>query len=321
MQRKLNLKIIKSKIQHVVFSSFVSLALLFIFSLPAFVQEVLAQNAIDLAITPPILEVMIKPGKEIRQQFSISNGGGDMVLTPKVVAFKPNGNFGNVELTDIQGPDWIKYKSDPINIKNGESVNFYLLISPPEDVPEMDHYLSLVFESTPAVDLLGQNMSFHKAQIGSLLLITATNDGNPKKSAQIVKFSAPKVVDSLLGEINYQVILKNDGNSFWKPVGKITINDSDTLTLAPQNILSGYQRELNCLDGEKIIECSLGKKLLKGKYSAKLEFKLDGTSDPYLAESTTFAFPFILLLPVILLVTMILLTKRSKKIHSKSKRL
>ncbi|MDO8340693.1 MAG: hypothetical protein Q7T59_01840, partial [Candidatus Woesebacteria bacterium] len=77
-----------------------------------------AQNAISLSITPPIFEVMIKPGKEVRQVFSIENLGGDTILTPKVVYFVPSDENGNVDLTENLAPDWIMYDKNPFAIKS-----------------------------------------------------------------------------------------------------------------------------------------------------------------------------------------------------------
>lgn len=276
---------------------FLIVFLFFILNSYFLIDKVMAQ-AISLSITPPLFELMIQPGKEIKQTYTISNSGGDTFLTPKIVRFEPADEAGNIDLTDDTAPDWVKYLQDPIHIKNGDNVNFNVLFSPPENTEEIDHFLTLVFESKEPIDLLNQNSSIYKSQIGTNILITVSKDGFPKKSAEIIKFEAPKIVDSLLGEISYIVTLKNNGNSFWKPNGKI-YTKNETLKLAPQNIISGTNRKINCIDNENLIDCKLQNKFLIGKIISTLEFSIDDDPKIYTEEIITYAFPFTLLLVLI----------------------
>lgn len=274
-----------------------------------------AQNAIDLAITPPILEVMIKPGSEVRSVFSVTSAGGETTLLPKIVKFEPLDESGNVSITNIPGPDWVKFDPSPKLFKNGDTKDFTVLISPPKDAEEIDHYLSFVFETGDIVDLLDQNSAFHRAKIASNILLTISKDGKPKKSAEIVEFSAPRVVDSL-SPITYDLTLANNGNYFWKPVGKIIINDKDILNLAPQNIISGHNRKIFCIKQENLIPCTLEKKPLIGHMKANLEFSLDEDPKIYKQQTSTLVFPFSLIFLILIFWVVLLLTKRVKKSHS-----
>ncbi|AKM83264.1 hypothetical protein A2422_00065 [Candidatus Woesebacteria bacterium RIFOXYC1_FULL_31_51] len=271
-----------------------------------------AQNAISLSITPPIFEVMIKPDKEIRQVFSIENLGGDTILTPKVVYFVPSDENGNVDLTENLAPDWVMYDKNPFTIKSTEKIDVSLVISPPEGTSETDHFLTLVFETDKPTDILEENASFYKTQIGSNILLTISKDGNPKKSAEITTFKAPIIIDSL-SNINYSLILQNNGNSFWKPTGKIIVqgtNLNSTLTLAPLNVLSGYSRKIPCINNEELIDCKIAKKPLIGIYRANLEFRMDESAEIKKTEVTTFAFPFSLMAISLFLVLLILNLKK-----------
>lgn len=265
-----------------------------------------AQSAISLSISPPIFEVMIKPGKEVRQVYAISNLGGDTVLTPKIVYFVPSDENGNVDLTDSPAPEWVKYDKTPFAIKNQQKNDFTVMISPPEDTIETDHFLTLVFETNTPSDILGQNSSLYKAGIGGNIILTISKDGNPKKSAEIKEFKAPKIIDSLFGRINYSVILTNNGNSFWKPIGKINvkgINLDKNLTLAPLNIVSGYSRKIPCINNEELIDCNPQSRFYIGKITSNLEFSVDNEPKIYKSEITTFAFPFSLLGIILTLLT------------------
>ena len=272
--------------------------------LSLFPKNVIAQT-ISLSVTPPIVEVMIAPGKSIKQTFTISNDGGNTLITPKIVYFTPSDNAGNVDLSEDQAPEWIKYDKTPFSLNTGQKHDFKISIEPPADAEEIDHFLTLVFENDVPTDILGQTSTLFTTQIGSNILLTISKDGNPKKSASIIKFSAPKVIDSTFGEIKYQIEVKNSGNSFWKPNGKIIIDGepNQSLKLAPQNILSGYSRKLMCIKDEVLTEClSVNKKII-GIVKSSLEFQLDEDSKIYKAETTTYSFPFAGIAIIIFLLT------------------
>lgn len=257
-----------------------------------FPKKVSAQSAISLSITPPIVEVMIAPGKSTKQTFTISNDGGNTLISPKIVYFTPSDTAGNVDLTEDIAPDWVKYDKTPFSLNAGQKHDFKISIEPPTDAEEIDHFLTLVFENDVPTDILGQTSTLFTSQIGSNILLTLSKDGNPKKSAEIIEFTAPKIIDSMFGKIKYKIELKNNGNSFWKPNGKI-ITENNLPKLAPQNILSGYSRQLKCIKDETLVNCELEKNKIIGIIKSNLEFQLDNDSKIYKAEAVTYSFPFI----------------------------
>ncbi len=283
--------------------------------------DIYAQDPLSISVTPPIYEVMIQPGKEITQVFSVTNLGGKTTLKPKIVYFEPSDLLGNVKITDKLAPDWIKFDPLPISLDQGQSHEFIVLISPSVDVPETDHNITILFETATAQDLLKDNSAFYNAQIGANILLSISIDGKPKKNAETVSFNAPFIVDWLM-PVNYEVTLANSGNSFWKPIGKININEDEILNLAPLNILSGYSRYIPCINGENLIDCTSSKKILIGIKKANLEFILDDDPQIYGKEVTTVVFPFSLLFGIIIIVTVsklvnYLLTKNGIKIKFK----
>lgn len=308
----------KYKYMHI--KTFVLLVLLVITSILLLrtVTFVNAQSAIFLSITPPIFETMIQPGKEVKQTYVIENLGGDTTLTPKIVYFVPSDENGNVNLTDTPAPEWVKYDKSPITIKNQGKIDYNVIISPPLDSLETDHFLTLVFVTSEAYDILGQNSSLYKTEIGSNILLTISKDGNPKKQAEISLFKAPKVIDSL-SDLNFQLTLLNNGNSFWKPTGKINVTGTNldtTLTLAPLNIVSGYSRKIPCIENEELIDCKITKKPLIGVYEANLEFRMNDSTEVKRLKVTTLAFPFsiIIMVSFVFLVILKLRNYLTKKI-------
>ena len=268
-----------------------------------FAKGVIAQ-AISLSVSPPIFELMIQPGKEVKQIFTLTNLGGDTTITPKIIYFEPADDMGNINLTEDLGPDWIMYDKTPFNLKGQEKIDFEVNFFPSTDAPEIDHFLTIIFETSESVDLLNQNSSNFKSQIGANILLTVSVDGNPKKSAEIIDFVTPKVVDSLFGKISYQIKLKNTGNSYWKPNGKIIVNDI-ILNLAPQNILSGYSRNISCINDQTLASCDLKDRFYLGKITAKLEFSIDEDPKIYQEEATSYSFPFSIIGFLIFLLTTI----------------
>lgn len=255
----------------------------------------------NLSISPPILELIIQPGKTVKQTYAVSNDGNNTNLTAKIVYFTPADSIGNINLTAIEAPDWVSFNKE----------SSILTISPPENAEEIDHFLTLVFETKEPADLLNENSTSYVSQIGTNILLTVSKDGNPKKSAEIVEFSAPKIIDSLFSQINYQITLKNNGNSFWKPIGKITTKN-EILNLAPQNIISGSTRKINCIENENLFSCALQNKFVIGKITSKLEFSTDSEPKIYKTETVTYSFPFLLLLVLLLLNIIFKIWQRKK---------
>ena len=268
--------------------------------IPAYAQD------ISLSITPPLLELMIQPGKETSQRYILTNNGAETPLKIKIVPFSPADEYGNVKLEDISLytainiSNWFKIGGRPVNenqklfLPRGGNQDIILNISPPEHAPEGDYYLTLLFETNSSA-LLGGHGATSNAQIGSNILLTVSKSGNPTKSAEIVKFQAPKLVDSL-GKINYSIKIKNTGNAFFKPTGSIDVSSlfgsNETLNLAPQNILASSIREIPCTKDEQLVKCTLSKNIHIGIYNARLKFSLDDGKDFYEAQAITIAFPF-----------------------------
>jgi len=245
---------------------------------------------------------MIQPGKEVKQVYSVMNNGGNTFVTPKIVYFTSENNDGIVNLTEDPAPDWVKYSKDPIKIGNGDKTEFNVVFSPPENSEETDHFLTLFFESSVPTDLLNQNSSLYQTRIGTNILITVSKDGNPKKSAEILTFSAPMFVDSFYGKINFTARLRNNGNSYWKPIGKITIND-ETLRIAPQNIISGTSRDIKCLENEILTDCEIQNRPFVGKVMAELDFQVDDDPKIYSQSISTYVIPITPTFLIILLLT------------------
>ena len=62
-----------------------------------FSNSVFAQQVI-LSVNPPLVEAMIKPGKDILIGYKIQNLGDPTVINTRIATFYPHGNQGNIQI-------------------------------------------------------------------------------------------------------------------------------------------------------------------------------------------------------------------------------
>jgi len=280
------MKITNYNLQITIFS-----LLFLIFSPPvAFAQS------LSLSISPPILEVMIMPGKEVTQTFTITNAGTDGYAVFSLVKFLPQGEYGQISTGEADNSGWFSLPEKTF-IRSGETKNITVKISPPPTAPEKDYYFTFFYELDDEGLTIGGDSSGNtaKAKVGANILLSVSKDGLPAKKAGQISLEAPKIIDSLQG-LTYKLRVGNGGQFLFKPIGSIEIapffGKKEILNLAPVNIVSSSARIVPCLSGEALIECKIDKKVLLGIYKAKVSFTADENGREYSAEAATIAFPF-----------------------------
>jgi len=144
-----------------------------------------------------------------------------------------------------------------------------------------------------------------QAEIGSNIILTITKDGKINPRPEIVEFKAPKFIDSF-SQINYEIEIANKGTSFFKPAGKIIITsilgEKYTLNLAPQNIIAGSSRVINCIKDEQIVPCQVPTKIFLGPYKATLTFQTEGQKK-YEKSISTFGAPLSMVVIILAILT------------------
>lgn len=279
----------------------------------------------SLAIWPPLLEVMIKPGKSITQPYKLTNNGDDQTLIARVLPFEPSDSEGNINL--LQLPSLLNPLSfslegtgtslgKPFLIKSGETKDLYLKINVPPKAPEKDYFISLVFETTPE-GRIGVSETQAAAKIASNLLITTSLTGVPLKKGRLAEFSCPKIVDSF-DMVPFTLKIENLGQSFFKPFGKITIeglfNQRGEVKILEKNVLPQFTRDLQVLPWKE--------KFILGPFRAKVEFTVDppGSGGDTISQEITFlALPYkgVLALIIIVLVLTTISDLPKKKLSKK----
>lgn len=282
----------------------------------------------SLGIYPPLLEVMIQPGKFITQVYKVKNSGDDIVLVPNVVSFEPKDELGNIYLTRLHpvSKDWFSlinaYRSlgQAFSLPSGRTDELVLKVKIPQNVEERDYYFSLILTTSPTPPI-GQTKTGMKAVLASNILLTISKDGNPRKLAEIVEFSLENpffsnIFDSF-NKPRFVIRLRNIGQSYFKPQGSISIYNtlgqlSETLELLPENVLVNSIRTINCRVADRATPCQLKTKLLIGRYKAKLNFKANGKN--YQAEAVFWALPIKLALALLTIFVLLSMMKSKLKL-------
>jgi len=303
-----------------------SLTIFYLFTSIASAQT----SGLSLSVTPPLVEIMAKPGKSFEQRFIIKNEGTASNIKVNVSPFTSADAYGNVNLQENLSDfdpqsfsSWFTFTKPRMKyggklfLPTGEMREVVVKITPPEDASEGDYYFTITFETDYGDEVIAGN-SISKAKIGANILLTVSESGTPTKKAKIVSFSAPTIIDALV-PITYQVKIANIGSALFKPIGKITVRDIfgrvQILTLAPQNILASSTRVIPCIEGERIVTCTLKNKLPFGIYRASLIFNAEGGDKLYKEEAVTLVLPStaIIAITIVLIIIIKIVRKTAKK--------
>lgn len=319
----------------------------FLFSVFGFQLREAKAQTLSLSLWPPILEVMIMPGKSITQAYTITNSGEETIMNTKILPFEPSGEHGNIALrgptSSEVGPlqECPQFSFDnanlslgrPFRLKSGEVEQVILKIRIPENCPEDDYYYTLLFNTPPGAKI-GQSVSRQAGTIGANILLTVSKDGQPLRKGEIIEFKLlncylarllPFCFTDSLSQPEFLLRVKNTGRAFWKPAGKILLNSflgqKTEIEILPENILSQASRQINgqCQTEEKIYPCPLTwqPKFLFGPYRARAELTIGNQEETKISAKINFlALPFKLFLAVIMAIFGLILIKNRLKIRA-----
>ncbi|NMB84375.1 hypothetical protein GYA28_03755 [Candidatus Roizmanbacteria bacterium] len=308
--------------------------------------KVRAQQTI-LSISPPLLELFIKPGKSILIAYTLQNLGDPNIIKTKVMPFEPKGNLGNIEVkNEFSGP--VRFNLDNSDIaleqsfflKTRGSQQLLLRIRVPEGAPNGDYYYTLLAETEPPPAAEGIYSSGAKATIGSNIIITVTGSGNVDAVGKIALFDVlPRYKLSIMGKVikifdsndpvPVVMYLENQGKNFIKPNGKINLRgnfgETAEYEIVPKNVLAESQRLLVATPSAQI-DCNrkdkpdvfcekpislLIKGFFLGKYQLTGSIVLGENGSTVTASTSYLALPlkFVFALAVALLVAFLVIKK------------
>lgn len=257
-----------------------------------------AAQSLSLSLSPPLLEVIIKPGKSVTQVYKIVNNGETTITQVKLVEFEAAGVKEN---PDFVRENWLSLLNQdlaldqPFLFATGQSRQIVLRINPPAGTKEQDYYRALVISTKPNPEADTSQSSLSQSLV-SPILISVTSTGMLSKSARITKFNLPKFIDSFT-PLESDIEVGNTGKAYFRPVGKIDLVGNfgkGSYPLTTNIILAGQTKKLLT---EHSASSFFPKTLfLSGFFLGKYEFSVDFTLDEGTTRinsiKTFYAFPF-----------------------------
>lgn len=155
-----------------------------------------------LSISPPVVEIMIAPGKAINQTFNLQYQGDEATIIPELHKIKPSDSFGHVAieskpLDPATIPLIITSITHPLGkeiVSTGGTLPVTLSFQAAATGTETDVYLALVLRAVGINEI--QNASITTPAISALILITINPTIVSPVDIAINDFSPPQLHDS-----------------------------------------------------------------------------------------------------------------------------
>lgn len=303
-------------------------------SLLSIFPRVARAQSLSLSISPPLLEVMIKPGKSITQVYKISNEGETVIAIPRIVEMTEKGlpaQAGIKEDPKFVPEKWISLSNTdlafdkPFLFEAKTQRQLIVKINPGEGTPEQNYFRAILLSTKPNPGSESTQSQLLQ-NIGAPLLISVTSTGLIPREGTVSKFNVPRILDSF-DTLIVDIDIKNIGKTYFRPTGKITLSGPigrGTYEVVPRVILSGQVRQViteNNNSGEDPLHSLTLPGLYLGKYEAGYDFALDGGNVKLSGKKVFYALPWKAGVVVMGLIVMILTTAllKSPKGSKKSK--
>lgn len=181
-------------------------------------------GALDLTVSPPVIELTAKPGDTVTEKFRVRNnatGAIDLQISVRRLISDPtSGNPTPESIATGEELNWVTFDKNEFTAlpKEWQDVSFTI------DIPENAAYgYYYVFRITPKD--AGSITSTGTAIKGELLIVTLLNvkkEGAISKT-ELVSFKSTNAINEYL-PTNFVARLANKGNVHVKPVGNIYIS-------------------------------------------------------------------------------------------------
>jgi hypothetical protein len=274
--------------------------------------------AFDLSLSPPQLELILKPGATIIHTYEITNNTyQNLSLSISIDPWLPQGPEGFVSYDHVPANPYLSFSLSNSDLKLNQTFilppqthrQLILKIKSATDTPLGDSYYTL-FVNQDSSSLTGDlTHSAAAAKVGSHLLISSANSDQIPQKALIKNLTvAPKLKDILFTPLQISAEIQNTTDFYFPISGTLAITKNNLLikqfNLTPDNILSHNSRLISCDNSP----CLLKPPFWPGKYTATI------TTPFSPSHSTSFyIFPFSLITLLIpLTISLTLLFRRSR---------
>jgi hypothetical protein len=230
----------------------ISLVIIAFTSILCFPSQVAAQST-TLSITPPVVEILVSPGKKLIQNFTFKAEGENLSVIPEIHVAHPQDEHGHVTIdpkpyspSSISLTIASNYQlGKPIPLKNNELTLSLTFDAATVDIAE-DIYLALVMRVGSTEELLSASATL--PAISALIFTTINPTGVTPVDIQIENFDLPLFHDSYL-PLTVNPTLKNNVPIMLRPRGTYEVLSSSgktifSLPLYPNLILGESTRAI-----------------------------------------------------------------------------
>jgi len=266
-------------------------------------KQVSAENVRSFTISPPTLNLTLKPGRKTEKSIKITNQSEEtQEFTVTTVDFIVTDKSGTPELLPVgtlrdnkyAASHWVMASPDYLTVPPGKSATTTLYIQVPADARPGGRYVAVAFHPKGGTGPEGSGAAINTV-IGSLVYLTVS--GPTKESATVTAFSVP--LFSEYGPIKLTTEIKNLGDIHITPKATVEIKN-----LLGQKVFSSALENLNIFPGTSRIYTNFwGQKWLLGRYSANLSGYYGQKNNlPLMATATFWVIPYKLISIVVLAV-------------------
>lgn len=299
-------------------SSVLLLVMCVVFNAPSYVNA----QQIDLAVSPPAVELLVKPDTQVVIPYTVTNRADSIDLKPliKTLSIVKRGEsvaYESIEKLPIKA-SFVNENSEIIEtvtlIKGGVK-KIFLQLDVSSAAAEGDYQLSFMVETQPE-SLDRQYGAKIRSQVASPLLIIVTKTGKTQVIGEISSFKIAGNLFDSFDSIPTALKVRNKGRNVLSAGGTLSIRgslgESASYQLKDQNILAGSERLMTTKLAENDSTLIL-KGFFIGRYGVSASVTLaDGTVQ--LNKSTSFfAFPFKIILFAVLGSFIVLTLLRKKR--------
>ncbi len=189
-------------------------------------QKAQAQNAIDLAITPPTAYLKIKPGSTASHTLTIENSGDTpLTVTPQIRDFFPDGTTGIPVLQKESSFPYFDAASQnlqPLTIEARAKAKLTLAIVVPQSAENREYPMTILFSTSRVGQQAEETQARVAASIGSNVIVLVSDDSSPPVSLSVKSVQVAKVVDTF-SPIKFKPIVENKGYAAAVASGSATI--------------------------------------------------------------------------------------------------
>lgn len=265
-----------------------------------------SENSVSITVSPQSLDTAVNPGQSITNVFRITNGSDQpMTVQPTPKNFVPRGNEGAISIEDDETPyslaKWLSV--DPAGetvIEPGKTADFEVTISVPENADPGGHFGSVVFRTLPSAQ--PGSAATISQEVAPVILVRVP--GDVKEEAVLTSFRAVNTpITASDKAIEFETIVKNNGNVHVKPTGTISIFNAfgkqvASMPIESNNVIPGAERKMNATWENP------GFRL--GRYTARLTM-IYGKDNQIITEQTSFiVFPIKQVVPAIVILSALL---------------